>query len=424
MPILAHSFVRPALFLVMVQIGVVLLFVSAVAGSLQAKPPEPRMAGEPASAAGQDSGQASSGETQSDRSYRTTGRTTRDPLRGQPNVRSRLRINLTGRVVLDSGEPAPSETAIQRVCHGQTVIEGYANSKGEFSIFLGQNSQLFSDASTGASTGGAAFPGAAPVDLRSLPACEIRAFLPGYQSSSILLASRRSSSSPDLGVIVLSRLAHVEGLTVSFTTLRAPKKARAAWERGMGLLREAKFQKALLEFEKAIAEYPQFAVAHYGKGQSHEGLRQFDRAAASYRLSVQHDDKYLLPYLRLAVLAADREDWSEAADFSAKAIKLNPVDFPFAYYLNSLSNLQLQRFDLAERSARQAKQMDASNQVSRLDYILALCLASRQQYAEAASFLRAYLASGPEDADVSLLRQQLSQLEQSAAREPSASGNP
>lgn len=93
---------------------------------------------------------------------------------------------------------------------------------------------------------------------------------------------------------------------------------------------------------------------------------------------------------------------------------MNPVDFPQAYYINALSNLQLQQFSKAEESAREAKKMDPANRMQRLDYFLALILANRQKYGEAATFMRSYMKALPEGSDLSTLQQQLGQIEKMA----------
>src|SRR3546814_837749 len=127
-------------------------------------------------------------------------------------------------------------------------------------MLRGQNSSLFADASAGVSRSADSFPGDSTLDLGKLAACEIRAFLPGYRSTSIPLISRRNSGNPEIGTIVLTRLAHVEGLTISATTLAAPKSARKASERGMEQLRNGKFDEALHQFDRAVAEYAAYAV--------------------------------------------------------------------------------------------------------------------------------------------------------------------
>jgi tetratricopeptide (TPR) repeat protein len=338
-----------------------------------------------------------------------------DPFANRP-------IYISGNVVLQEGGPAPIETVIELVCDGRPRPEGYVNSKGDFNIQLGRDSQLLSDASTstwgGRASGGfqgrGIGMGGGQVTERDLIGCEIRASLPGYRSNTVQLAGRRVLDKPDIGTLVLTRLAKVEGLTISATTLHAPKTASKNYDKGMKELRNGKFAKAVPHFEKAVEEYPQYAVAWHALGSAREGLKQLDEAETDYHKALEADGKFVSPYLRLASLAATKQQWDKAEAFSATVIRLNPVDFASAYYINAISNLQLQQFSKAEDSAREAKKMDSSNRMQRLDYFLALILANREKYQEAATLMKAYMKALPEDADLSVLQQQLGQIEKLA----------
>lgn len=348
-----------------------------------------------------------------------------DPFANRP-------IYLSGKVMLSEGGPAPIETVIERVCNGQPIPEGYVNSKGEFHVQLGRNSQLFSDAST-SSWGSDPFnrganaqtgPMGPVVNERDLVGCEIRATLPGYRSTVVQLAGRRMLDNPDIGTLVLTRLAKVEGFTISMTTMNAPKDAKKLYEKGLNELKKKKFDKAIPHLDKALAMYPEYAVAWFARGQALEGLQKVDDAVEAYNKAIEADSKYLSPYLRLATIAASSNEWEKAEQFSATTIRMNPVDFPFAYYLNALSNLQLQNFSKAEDSAKEALKMDPGHRMPRLDYFLALILANQRKYDEAAQHMKAFIKLLPENADTTQYKTQLSQIEQMALTERNPSPNP
>ncbi len=342
-----------------------------------------------------------------------------DPFANRP-------IYLSGKVVLSDGGPAPIETVIERVCNGQPIPEGFVSPKGDFNIQLGRNSQVFADASTG-SWGAGTFgggnsmpgPGGAQIGERDLIGCEIRATLPGYRSNVVQLSGRRSLDNPDVGTLVLTRMAKVEGFTISMTTVNAPKDAKKAYEKGTNELRKKKFDKALPHFEKAVGLYPEYAVAWYGKGQALEGLKNNAEATIAYNKAIEADSKYLPPYLRLATIAAGENQWERAEQFSATAIRMNPIDFPFAYYVNALSNLQLENFPKAEESAKEALKMDPSHHLPRLDYFLALIMANQRKYDEAAGHMKAFLKLLPDGADVTTYQDQLAKIERLALAETS-----
>lgn len=346
-----------------------------------------------------------------------------EPLGSRP-------IYISGKVMLAEGGPAPIETVIERICNGQPIPEGYVSPKGDFSIQLGRNNQMFADAST-ANWGSGPFGGGnqmsggmgSQVTERDLMGCEIRASLAGYRSTVVQLSGRRALDNPDIGTLILTRMANVEGFTISMTTMNAPKDAKKAYEKGSKELGKKKFDKALPQLEKAVELYPEYAIAWYAKGQALEGLKKKEEASESYQRAIDADHKYLPPYLRLATIAAEQNQWKEAEEFSATAIRMNPIDFPYAFYVNALSNLQLEQFEKAEQSAKEALKMDAGHHMPRLDYFLALIMANQRKYVEAADHMKAFLKLLPAGADTTTYQNQLTQIERLALTESPANQN-
>jgi tetratricopeptide (TPR) repeat protein len=55
-------------------------------------------------------------------------------------------------------------------------------------------------------------------------------------------------------------------------------------------------------------------------------------------------------------------------------LRLNPYEFPQAYYFNAVSNLVLNQLDAAERSAREAAKLEGAQFEPRGNYVLGLIL--------------------------------------------------
>jgi hypothetical protein len=70
--------------------------------------------------------------------------------------------------------------------------------------------------------------------------CELRANVPGFTSDTVDLFNRRTSDNPDVGTLVLHRMAGVEGSSISVTSMMAPKAAAKAYERGLQSLLKSK----------------------------------------------------------------------------------------------------------------------------------------------------------------------------------------
>ena len=336
---------------------------------------------------------------------------------------------LSGKVLMDDGTVPPAPVVIERVCNGAPRAEGYTDSKGRFSFQLGQSQAMTQDASyddmgtsglqnnTPARNNRSAM-GSGPVGFgprsnasQGLVGCELRASLAGFRSDVVNLAGRRLFDNPDVGTIILHRRANVEGTTISVTTLQAPKDARKAYDKGREALRKGKIADAQREFEKAVSAYPHFAAAWYELGLIHEKANDPEEARKYYAQAIAADAKLVTPYLHLARLAARERKWQEAADASGRAIKLDPVDFPEAFFYNAVASYKLQRLDDAETSARQTQKLDAAHQWPTADRVLGAVLYEKRDYAGAAEQLRNYLTWAPDATDASEVKAQLAELE-------------
>ncbi len=341
-------------------------------------------------------------------------------------------IFLQGKVILDDGTPAPPNVVIERVCNGQPLPEGYTDSKGHFSFQVGKNTAMIADASVSSMSmgrGGGMNPGfGSPggfgsfdgVSERQMMGCELRASLAGYRSSTIDLSGHRALDNPNVGVIILKRMANVKGFTISMTSLRAPKKAKKALKKGLKAASKKKWDKARMQFEKAVAEYPEYAEAWCALGQVYEVQKHPDEARQAYQKAIGADTKYMNPHLRIARMDVHSGKWKQAAETTNHILKLNPYDFPDAYFYNSLANLQLRNVAAAEKSAREAIKLKADRRYPQLEQILGISLAVQSHYEEAAIHLQRYLELAPNAPNVDLVKQQLARLKSTIAQQTPA----
>jgi tetratricopeptide (TPR) repeat protein len=326
-------------------------------------------------------------------------------------------IFLTGKVTLQDGSKPDQPVKIERVCLGRPHPEGYTDTHGSFSIRLGQEMGVMADASEtqSRSTVSATNPGGGMRDSQ-LTNCELRAVLAGYQSESVMLAMHKYMDNPDIGTIVLRRLGTVEGLTLSATSALAPKEAQKSYERGMNAMKRPKLEEAEKEFQRAVEAYPKYAAAWYELGRVLERRNQIEEAKTAYAQSIAADSKYLRPYEQLYVIAFHEKKWQEVADSTERVLRLDPYDYPAAYYYNAVANLQLHHLVPAEKSARQSVALDKQNENPQGRYILGLILAQKKDFAGAAQSLREYLKAAPDAKDSDLVRKQLLQMDEMQAQ--------
>ena len=344
-------------------------------------------------------------------------------------------LYVSGKVTLDDGTPPPESVVMQLVCSASPRSIGYTDSKGRFSIDLGNrnNSAIFADASqSGPSFGGvgsSTLNGSLPqtrggantggFNERNLMGCELQAYLPGFRSDSVNLANRRSLDNPEVGTIVLHRLGNVEGLTISATSALAPKDAKKAYEKGRNEIRKSKWENAERELAKAVEIYPKYAAAWYDLGVAQQQQNKIEEARKSYSQALAADSKFVSPYQQLATLAAKESNWKEVAADTDRLLSLNPIDFPQAWFFNALANYHLQNWDAAEKSARQGLTSDTAHHFPKMDHLLGVLLAQKRDYAGAAEHMRNYLKLNPQASDADLVRKQLAEIEKVTAAQAS-----
>jgi tetratricopeptide (TPR) repeat protein len=341
-------------------------------------------------------------------------------------------INLSGKIMMQDESPLPDGVNIMMICNGRPRIATFTDRKGTFSFISGQADRLampdVSEAPGAAANGnlrnvgpagggamappssGSAGSGASPAGL-SLLGCELRADLPGYSSSSIKLDGHLPSDSPAVGTIVLSRLANVEGLSVSATSLKAPADAQKAYDRGLEALHKGKIPDAEKDFEKAVSIYPQYANAWLDLAKARLQTRQLEPARTAFQKTIEADDKMVEAHAQLGMLDAQQGQWADAAKQLDTALRLDPVDYPKAWFMDAVANFNLKNFDAAEKSGSQAVKLDSAHSNPEADRLLGLIRASKGDYPGALDELAIYLKYAPEGPPAEQVKKQIAQIQ-------------
>jgi tetratricopeptide (TPR) repeat protein len=325
--------------------------------------------------------------------------------------------------MLDDGTPPPEPVSIQRVCGANPHTEAYTDSKGRFSFEWGKSLGVMPDASENnignrmpGMSSGSSLGGTGGMSQRSpetqMMGCELRAQLPGFRSDSVSLTQHRSMDNPDVGTIILHRMANVQGLAISATTLMAPKDARKAYEKGLNDEKKSKLDDAQRDFEKAVEVYPKFAAAWYELGCVQRDQKNVEGAKKSWTQALVADPKYVKPYLDMVEISFHDQKWEDVKDGTDRLLSLNAVDFPRAWYFNAVAKYELKDFDAAEKSARDGVKNDPGNTMPRINQLLAVLLAGKQDYPGAAEALKNYLKVAPNGPEAETVKKQLAVVEQ------------
>lgn len=340
---------------------------------------------------------------------------------------------LSGKVVLDDGTPPPDFVTIERVCNGVVRPEGQTDGKGRFSFELGRNNAVFMDASTsspdfpgmgGSSSRTSGMPNNMGMRERDLMGCELRASLPGFRSDVINLTGRKFMDNPDVGTIVLHRLGNVEGLTISATSLAAPKEAKKAFDKGREAAKKNKLADAQKNLEKAVELYPKYAVAWYELGMVRDQQKDAEGARKAYAEALAADSKFISPYEGIAQMAVRDNNWQEVADVTDRMIRMNPVDFPRAYFYNAVAKLNLKKLDEAEKSATRLLEMDPQHRIAKGEHVMGVILAQKSDYEGAAKHIRNFIQFAAPGTDLELAKKQLDQLEKAVTAKSQDQASP
>jgi tetratricopeptide (TPR) repeat protein len=335
-------------------------------------------------------------------------------------------IYISGKVVIEDGSVVPQNVTLERVCSGIAKTVAYADSTGRFSFPWNDRSMIVSDASdagsggarsassggfgSSQSAGGGNTLAADPFGNRMMN-CALRASVAGFTSDTVDLFNRKTADSPDVGTIVLHRIAGVEGSSISVTSMLAPKDAKKAYEHGLQYLLKNKPNDAAKDFEKAVAVYPKYAVAWVSLGKVRLDQQSIEPARTALKKALESDPKLVTPYIELGLLAAKDANWQESGSYLDRAVELDPVDFPQAWYADAVANYNLKKYDAAEKSAREAVKLDPRHANPRSGYLLGLVLAEKRDYAGAAAELTAYMKLAPNAPDLAQVKDQLGQIE-------------
>lgn len=341
-------------------------------------------------------------------------------------------ILLTGRVLLENGSPPPRPAKIERVCNSVPHAEGFTDAQGYFGIHLGSTASVTQDADEqdrlapsvtapieGLPSLGSDEAGASLTSDHRLLDCELRAVLAGYHSQSVPIKPLHLMENPDVGVILLRpNGAKSDGAVVTAQSLAVPKAARKLFERAQAEAAAGKSDLARQNLEKAVAIYPQYAAAWCAVGKLQVASGGLDSARASFEHALRADPNQVDPYLQLATVALWDRRWQEVADLTAKAVELDPLDYPQLFLYAAVAHYNLRRTDVAQHYIEQAESLDTRHAFPEIEHMAGVILASRKDYAAAAEHFRAYLKLAPKAGDAEAARTRLAEVEKLTAQAP------
>jgi tetratricopeptide (TPR) repeat protein len=232
--------------------------------------------------------------------------------------------------------------------------------------------------------------------------CPVTIRLSGYRKMDTTLR--------DGAVVVLERLGTHSSPTVSLATLKAPERARRAFEKGVAEASGKKWAAAQGDFERAVSIYADYAPAWTALGAVLAAQSKPKEAEGAWERAVKADPAYAKAWVRLAHLAVEQGRNEDALDAAARAVQLDPSGYPEVYVDRAVAGLALGRVTEAEGSARRAVEIDTAHEVPEAERTLGLALAAKGDRQGAIEHFQKYLKAAPKAADAAQIQQKIEEL--------------
>ena len=343
---------------------------------------------------------------------------------------------LSGRVATDDGTAVPQDASVEVVCNEKVRQKAYATSNGGFSMQMGSRSDSLLDASDDPASQKAdpTKPSSVGIPSSEFAMCELRAKAAGFRSTSRSLMDLSSSGhSVDVGSIVIERVTKMKGATISAAPYNAPSNARKAYAKGLHAERIGKFADARKYFEQAVGMSPRYGSAWFRLGTVLEKENEKDSARAAYIKASAIDPRFLPPYLSLASMAYEEQDWTSVLLFTGHVMALDPLEYggenvyvdldewnpADAYFYNAVANYKLNNIQAAEKSALKVEHVDLRTKDPLLHLLLAEIFTQARDYAQARAELQTFLELYPHAREGDLVREQMAKLEKLSQSAPS-----
>jgi tetratricopeptide (TPR) repeat protein len=110
-------------------------------------------------------------------------------------------------------------------------------------------------------------------------------------------------------------------------------------------------------------------------------------------------------------VAFEEQNWQELADTTERLLRLNPYEFPGAYYFNGVAHYQLKNYDTAQKSLEQALGSGRRDVNPKVHYVLGLVLIQKHDLQAAAESLVTFANLSPNDPQIPKVQSILEQIE-------------
>ncbi|MGO8986839.1 MAG: VWA domain-containing protein [Terriglobales bacterium] len=198
------------------------------------------------------------------------------------------------------------------------------------------------------------------------------------------------------------------GGTVSKLDLKAPGKARRAYDKGYELLMKKDMPGAVKQLTVATLIYPDFVAAHNALGNAYLTLGQNDQARGEFAHAISLDDHLPNSYLNLGCAQIALKDYPAAQKSIEKASSLAPLDLQL---LTALAYGQFMNHDYPATIATAQKVHERKHEGAAMVHLYAAAAWQVQnKLPEAESELTTFLREDPNSTAAAQARQMMQEI--------------
>jgi cytochrome c-type biogenesis protein CcmH/NrfG len=200
------------------------------------------------------------------------------------------------------------------------------------------------------------------------------------------------------------------GLT-SVPSLKLPPKAQKEYGAACSALKSHRLAASEQHLRKAVQIYPEYVAGWVMLGQILEAQQQPEQARRACSQASEGDPNYLPSYLCLAEIAGREEKWDDVLRDTTRALELDPLHDPYAYFFSAIAYFNLNQLPEAEKRALKAEEIDRNHREPMVQFLLAQIYEAKHNPTDAASHLREYLELAPDSQGSDILRAHLAEIQ-------------
>lgn len=145
--------------------------------------------------------------------------------------------------------------------------------------------------------------------------------------------------------------------SLSQKIINDPNNSNTYYQRALYFYKEAEFDQALNDLDRALEVDSMVAEYYYVKGNIYYDDKRFKEAYVSYQKAVERDDKHDNAILKLSQIELILKNYDLAIEMVNKALRINPMN-PVAYYLKGFIYLDVNDSATAVSSFQTAIEVD------------------------------------------------------------------